>query len=46
MDTALAVNKVDVDEEQVIPKAIVNRGKWLGRLAKFFVLCFWSLFWP
>ena len=25
---------------------IVNRGKWLGSLAKFFVLCFCSLFWP
>ena len=25
---------------------IVNRGKWLGSLAKFFVLCFCSLLWP
>ena len=29
-----------------IHDSIVNRGKWLGSLAKFFVLCFCSLFWP
>ena len=30
----------------LIRQNIVNRGKWLGSLAKFFVLCFCSLFWP
>ena len=30
----------------VVFLSIVNRGKWLGSLAKFFVLCFCSLFWP
>ena len=25
---------------------VVNRGKPVGSLAKFFVLCFCSLFWP
>ena len=47
---ALRENKSSPGDElrqcggSLVDITIVNRGEWLGSLAKFFVLCFCSLF--
>ena len=46
MDLDVVFPKRSIDfTKTVLYLPVVNRGKWLGNLAKFFVVCFCALFW-